>query len=520
MGETGSSLDLAATDFAKAGRSSVDELTDEIRRSLEDPCFNVVLDAVHGYVAVLNEHRQILGANRALLDALETTTGSSRNLLGLRVGEALNCVHFTEGTDGCGTSRHCSTCGAVLSVLAAQAHAKPEENQCRLLVHRDNQLQAVDFQVRATPIHIGGATVTVAVFQDISALKRREVLEQVFFHDFLNTLGGIAGWTEMLKSSEPQSAAREIASLAESLKEEVLAQRTLLEAERGELAVTLSTVDAADLAAKLTIIFEHHPAAQGKRLVIRPLPTRRRVHSDPVLLLRVLVNMVKNAFEASDPGDDVQVWLEWADAQPSFVVHNASAIPDHAREHIFERSFSTKATQGRGIGTYSMKLYGENYLRGAVTYTSDVAAGTMFRITLPPAAVEVPDAPPSSPSTAPASPARILLVDDSEPLLRLGTLMLTRLGYTVTGCRNGREALAALAAEREGYGAILTDWMMDGMDASALIEAVSQQYPQLPVVVCSGYGDSVVPANKVRRHLGKPYTLLELQKTLKDVLSA
>ena len=326
----------------------------------------------------------------------------------------------------------------------------------------------------------------MAVFQDISALKRREVLEQVFFHDFLNTLGGIAGWTEMLQSSEPQSAAREIAALAESLKEEVLAQRTLLEAERGELAVTLSTVNAADLAAKLTVIFEHHPAAQGKRFVIRPLPTRRRVHSDPVLLLRVLVNMVKNAFEASDPGADVQVWLEWADAQPSFVVHNASVIPDRAREHIFERSFSTKATQGRGIGTYSMKLYGENYLRGAVTYTSDVAAGTMFRITLPPEADDVPDAPASSPSVAPASPARILLVDDSEPLLRLGTLMLTRLGYTVTGCRNGREALAALAAEREGYAAILTDWMMDGMDGGALIEAVSQQYPQLLVVVCSG----------------------------------
>lgn len=520
MEGTGASLDLAATDFAKAGRSSVEDLTNEIRRSLEDPCFNVVLEAVHGYVAVLNEHRQILGANRALLDALEATVGGSRNLLGLRVGEALNCVHFTEGTDGCGTSRHCSTCGAVLSVLAAQAHAKPEENQCRLLVHRDNQLQAVDFQVRATPIQVGGATVIVAVFQDISSLKRREVLEQVFFHDFLNTLGGIAGWTEMLKSSDPQSAAREIASLAESLKEEVLAQRTLLEAERGELAVALSTVDAADLAARLTIIFEHHPAAQGKRLVVRPLPARRRVHSDPVLLLRVLVNMVKNAFEASGPGADVQVWLEWADAQPSFVVHNASVIPDHAREHIFERSFSTKATQGRGIGTYSMKLYGENYLRGSVTYASDVASGTTFRITLPPEVVELPEAPSSRPSTKPATDVRILLVDDSEPLLRLGTLMLTRLGYAVTGCRNGREALAALAEAREPYALLLTDWMMDGMDGSALVEAVSEQYPQLPIVVCSGYGDSVVPTMKVRRRLGKPYTLLELKKTLEEVLSA
>lgn len=105
----------------------------------------------------------------------------------------------------------------------------------------------------------------------------------------------------------------------------------------------------------------------------------------------------------------------------------------------------------------------------------------------------------------------------NEPLLRLGTLMLTRLGYSVTGCRNGLDAMAALASPSEPYAAILTDWVMDG---SALVEAVSRQHPHLPIVVCSGYGDSVLPATQGLRHLCKPYTLLELKNTLDEVLAA
>lgn len=509
-----SSVDLAATHFARAGRSSVEELTEEIKRSLGDPCFNVVLEAVHGYVAVLNEHRQILGANQALLDALNANTG--RSVVGLRVGEALNCVHFTEGTDGCGTSRHCRTCGAVLSVLAAQAHAKPEERECRLMVFKDKQLQAVDFAVRATPLQLGGSTVTAAVFQDISAVKRREVLEQVFFHDLLNTLGGITGWTELLKASDQQFAAREITALAEGLKEEILSQRTLLAAERGDLTITLSTVDATELAARLSVIFEHHPAAEGKRLVVRPLPERHYLRTDPVLLLRVLVNMIKNAFEASLPDAAVALGFEWVDGRASFVVHNDTVIPDEVREHVFERSYSTKARQGRGIGTYSMKLYGENYLHGSVTFTSDSASGTTFRIALPADERVEPSALVTGPATSASTQPRILLVDDSEQLLRLGSLMLTRLGYQVTGCRGGTEALAAL--DRTAYAAMVTDWMMEGMDGRALIEAVSRKCPAMPIVVCSGYGDTIATPG-VRHRIGKPFTLKELQATLAAVLT-
>jgi sensor histidine kinase regulating citrate/malate metabolism len=50
---------------------------------------------------------------------------------------------------------------------------------------------------------------------------------------------------------------------------------------------------------------------------------------------------------------------------------------------IFQRSFSTKGDRGRGVGTYSIKLLGEQYLQGATGFESDAANGTTFWLRLP-----------------------------------------------------------------------------------------------------------------------------------------
>ena len=50
---------------------------------------------------------------------------------------------------------------------------------------------------------------------------------------------------------------------------------------------------------------------------------------------------------------------------------------------IFQRSVSTKAERGRGLGTYGMKLLGERYLGGEVSFVSTEEAGTTFSVRLP-----------------------------------------------------------------------------------------------------------------------------------------
>ena len=64
-------------------------------------------------------------------------------------------------------------------------------------------------------------------------------------------------------------------------------------------------------------------------------------------------------------------------------IWNNGFIPADVQKRVFQRHFSTKATFGRGLGTFSMKLFGERYLKGKVSFTSTEAEGTIFRFQLP-----------------------------------------------------------------------------------------------------------------------------------------
>ena len=104
--------------------------------------------------------------------------------------------------------------------------------------------------------------------------------------------------------------------------------------------------------------------------------------SDPLLLRRVIGNMVMNALEASQPGQTVVLRGYSRDGRLRIMVTNQGEMADEIRLQIFNRSFSTKVSNGRGLGTYSMKLFGERYLGGCVGFSS--ADGmTTFYIDLP-----------------------------------------------------------------------------------------------------------------------------------------
>jgi len=85
----------ADTYFAPAERSDPESLAALAALAVTDPVIQAVLEAVGGLLMVLDEHRQILAANRELLDGLKVKTGD--NLIGQRPGEALGCVHAQTG---------------------------------------------------------------------------------------------------------------------------------------------------------------------------------------------------------------------------------------------------------------------------------------------------------------------------------------------------------------------------------------------------------------------------------------
>ena len=141
-------------------------------------------------------------------------------------------------------------------------------------------------------------------------------------------------------------------------------------------------VKANQLVQELIHFYQEHTASRERHITLEPHARDVTLETDRALLWRVLGNMLKNALEAVNPGETVTLGCRVGMGQAELWVHNPGEIPESLRLQIFQRSFSTKGA-GRGLGTYSIKLLGERYLGGRVSFTTSAAKGTTFRIRLP-----------------------------------------------------------------------------------------------------------------------------------------
>lgn len=374
----------SVTYFAPAERASAEELEKSVKELAAEPLLEALLDTFGAKLLILNRQRQIVVASQELAGEFEFPQAES--MVGLRPGEALNCVHAWDNPAGCGTGEVCSTCGAVTAILKSQETGLPVEQECLLSVRRGELEEAREIRLRASPLNIGGNTYTLISLTDISQEKRRETLEKVFFHDILNTIAGLHGWTRVLNqldSEKREAAAKRIRFLTERLYREIEDQRALLLAERGTLQIHPAPVLPQSILESLEGVFAGHEVARGKTLEVIRNSDGQLIQTDDSMVVRVLTNMVKNALEETPAGGTVRVWTRCESEHCEFLVWNAGVIPKNIALQIFRRSFSTKAQKGRGIGTFSMKLFGERYLRGKVRFVTSKEGGTTFSLSLP-----------------------------------------------------------------------------------------------------------------------------------------
>jgi hypothetical protein len=373
------------SDFAPAERCDLDVVLQQRQVFVSNPLALVMLDSMLGPAVVINAQRQIVVANRQFLEVIGA--GAAGAVLAQRPGEALGCVHASERPGGCGTSEHCATCGAVAAILSTWKTHTETTNECRLCTHAGAGGGALDFRAKTSFISVDGTDFVVFALQDISSEKRRHILERVFFHDVLNVCGGVHGLAELLltdglDAGTEQEFKHDVYRLSGAVIDEITGHRQMLAAERGELKVDLSDVSARDVLDEVIAIYRHHQVAEGRGLECGPCDPLW-LRTDATLLRRVLGNLIKNALEATPSGGTVLVSACGEPDEVRISVRNPGAMPERARLQMFQRSFSTKGGEGRGVGTYSVKLFGERYLGGRVSFTSDQAAGTCFTVTLP-----------------------------------------------------------------------------------------------------------------------------------------
>jgi signal transduction histidine kinase len=365
-------------------RTDKNKLRLETSAARRSPLIKGILEAVEDPLLVLNSHRQILLANDKALETLRQEDDTET--IGRRPGEVFECIHSDESPGGCSGSRACLDCGALQAVITARRNERPETRECLLTLHYKSGIRVAEFRVRAAPFRIKQHEFTTVLFQDISAEKRRDVLEQIFFHDVMNTIGGLKGWSEtfiLKKGSTRERAARQVVALSDQLIGEILNQKLLLEAERGDLTLSSRSHRIDEVYELVINVLSQNSLSKDRTLEILPDDDQETIFVDLSLLGRVMINLVINALEATPAGGTVKVRHSHSDGSVVFQVWNSGAIPKNIARHIFQRSFSTKADKGRGIGTYCTRLLVERYLKGRVTFRSSPEEGTTFIIELP-----------------------------------------------------------------------------------------------------------------------------------------
>ena len=373
------------TRYAPAHRYDQESLIKQKDYLEELSLFKQGLDATNSMILILNNYRQAVFANKAFLKMMNMKDASE--LLGKRPGEIIECIHACTEINGCGTSaacRYCSLLNTVLQSMTTNEEVTAElSNSNRMKGYEEN----INWAIHVAPLPVGQEIYYVVSLTDNSDVIQKRILERTFFHDIINTAGALKGIVGLLKDDVPDRMKPEIAFVEKGFKylvEEIQTQKCLMDAENEQLVIENTVMDSMEILKSVSNLYIGHDVAIKKSIILDSHSISKNVTTDQSLLRRVLGNMIKNALEATEKAGKITLGcsMDATEEYIKFWVHNDNYMDEQVKSLVFHRSFSTKG-EGRGIGTYSMKLFGEKFLKGQVNFISKQEEGTTFYIKIP-----------------------------------------------------------------------------------------------------------------------------------------
>lgn len=258
-----------------------------------------------------------------------------------------------------------------------------------------------------------------------------------------------------------------------------------------------------------------------------------RAVADANQLEMAILNLAINARDAMPDGGNLQIIVSQRHAidgvlKPgSYVViavkDSGTGIPQELLGKVFDPFFTTKPVD-KGTGLGLSQVYGiANQSGGLARIDSTVGKGTTVEVWLPVASVEAhrDPRPPSQEQLLPFKEAgNILVIEDDHEVRQFIVESLEILGYTVQEAENGWFGLEKL--QHENFDLMIVDFLMPGMNGAEVIAAVRQQYPNLSIIMATGYADmqaveKVIGLDAVLR---KPFQISDLASSVKRALNS
>jgi PAS domain S-box-containing protein len=405
-------------------------------------------------------------------------------------------------------------------------------------------LEAVGSDMRTHPA-IRGVVLNIRdVSQQAKAekeLRQAQKLEAIgtlaggIAHDFNNILAAIIGYGEMARKDAAEGTAlrRHLDStMSAAMRAKALVER-ILAFSRGGLGERTAVHVQSVVEEALDLVAAGLPP--GIEVVRKLDAGNAAVTGDPTLIHQIAMNLCANAIQAMQTAGTLTVALDVIGADDAAVApalpegryvrlsvsDTGGGIPADVLERIFDPFFTTKRVGvGTGLGLSLVHSIVSD-LSGHIEVASRVDQGSSFIVYLPSRGTADP-APPIDEPVPNGRGEIILLVDDEEPLVRLGEEMIAKLGYEPVGFTSSAAALAKFRSAPEWFDAVLSDEAMPELTGSELAHEIRKIRPDIPIVLMSGF---VSPGLSERAEsagvfevLSKPLMAREIARSLASAL--
>ncbi len=291
-----------------------------------------------------------------------------------------------------------------------------------------------------------------------------------------------------------------------------------------------------DVCAQVASVAELVRPLVGARIIIETALasddlTSCYVQADISQFETALVNLAVNARDAMDGEGQLTFRVDHVDEVPPVrghagaegdfiavsVIDTGEGIAEDRLEAIFEPFYTTKEV-GKGTGLGLSQVFGfVKQSGGEIEVRSAPGQGATFTLFLPQAARDAQAKPLDlSAGVGPSlRPICVLVVEDNQSVGQFATEMLKDLGHGTVWVGSADKALALLAQEQDKFDVVFSDVVMPGMNGVELARTIRERYPDLPVILTSGYSNVLAQEG---RHgfelLQKPYSVEALARVL------